>query len=60
MFLSTAAIIGFRPDSYQINEGAGFVDLVVEVLDGTLDTDVVVRLTTSGGTATCKGYIIMH
>ena len=50
-------MIGFRPDSYQVNEGIEFVDLVVEVLDGTLDTDVVVRLTTSDGTATCKGYI---
>ena len=57
LFFTTAVTIGFRPDTYQVDEGAEFVELVVEVLDGILDTDVVVRFTTSDNSAICKGKL---
>ena len=40
--------------SYTVNENGGVVTLTVEVLDGTLATDIVVLLRTTDGSAVCK------
>lgn len=53
----TAAVIGFDSNTYQVNEGDGVVTLVIRVLDGTLSTDVVVRLVTVDGEAQCKLFV---
>jgi hypothetical protein len=46
--------IGFQPDTYSVSEGDGVVTLEVAVLEGALDRDLIVKVTTSDGTATCK------
>jgi hypothetical protein len=53
-FLSIAVRIGFDPTAYSVNEGDGVVTLEVAVLDGVLETEVVVRISTNNGSATCK------
>ena len=40
--------------SYMVNENDGAVALTVQVLDGTLATDIVVLLRTMDGSAVCK------
>ena len=47
-------LIGFDPDAYEVDEEEGIVFVTVAVLDGSLNTDVVIRLNTSDGTAVCK------
>jgi hypothetical protein len=37
-----------------VNEGDGVVTLEVAVLDGVLEMEVVVRISTNNGSATCK------
>ena len=46
--------IGFDPATYTVNESAGDVSVTVNVLNGTLDREMHVRLVTSlsDGTAT--------
>ena len=50
----TDITIGFDPSTYSVTEGAPTVDLVVSVLNGTLDRSVFVTLTLQDGTATGK------
>ena len=52
--LPSVVTIGFDPATYTLNESAGNVSVTVNVLNGTLDRDMHVRLMTSlsGGTAT--------
>ena len=45
-------VIGFRPDTYAVDEDAGEVILTVEVIDGVLTDDVTLTYTTADGTAT--------
>ena len=52
--INIAVRIGFDPDTYSVNEGDGVVNLMVSVLEGRLDTEVVVQLFTSDDTAICK------
>ena len=47
-------MIGFDPATYTVTEGTPTVDLVVSVLNGTLDRTVIVTLTLQDGTATGK------
>ncbi len=42
---------------YSISEDAGSVLLQVAVLDGSFDTDVMVRLVTRDGSAVCKKLV---
>ena len=44
--------MGFNPESYTVGEGGGVVNLVVELLDGTLERTVTVLFETSPGGAT--------
>ena len=45
-------VIGFRPDTYEVDEDAGEVILTVEVIDGVLTDEVTLTYTTADGTAT--------
>ena len=45
-------VIGFRPDTYDVDEDAGEVILTVEVIDGVLTDEVTLTYTTADGTAT--------
>ena len=47
--------MGFNPDSYTVGEDEGVVNLVVELLDGTLERTVTVLFETSPGGATESG-----
>ncbi len=51
-----AVTIGFVNTPYQYMESNGFATITVEVISGTLDIDVEVRLTTAdiNGEAICK------
>ena len=53
-------MIGFNPPSYEVDEGAGVVTLVVEVLDGVLDTEIQVRLSTADAEAVCKLELLVR
>ena len=52
--------IGFDPAAYEVDEEAGIVFVSVAVLDGALNTDVVIRLNTSDGTAVCEYSALIH
>ena len=47
-------VIGFDPATCTVTEGTPTVDLVVSVLNGTLNRTVIVTLTLKDGTATGK------
>ena len=51
IFLHTVVVIGFQPDQYTVDEGAGSVNFTVLVIDGQLDFDVVVEFFTEDGSA---------
>ena len=44
-------VIGFQPDQYTVDEGAGSVNFTVLVIDGQLDFDVVVEFFTEDDSA---------
>ncbi len=46
--------IGFNPATDSVRENEGFINLVVEVLEGNLQTNIDIRLDTRDGTAVCK------
>ena len=50
----TFPVIGLDPATYTVSEGTPTVDLVVSVLDGTLDRPIFVTLTLQDGTAAGK------
>ena len=50
-FFHTVVVIGFQPDQYTVDEGAGSVNFTVLVIDGELDFDVVVEFFTEDGSA---------
>ena len=56
IFLQTDIIIGFDPDTYEVNEADGTVTLTVKVLNGTISEErsIPVRVTTADGTAQGK------
>ena len=41
-----ALVIGFVPTTYTVNEGSGPAVLIVQVISGDLETQIVVNLTT--------------
>ena len=45
-------VIGFRPEVYEVDEGAGSVTLTVEVINGMLTEEVTLSYRISGSTAT--------
>ena len=47
-------LIGFNRTTYSVREDAGGVNVTLSVLDGTLDRDVIVTLTTMNSTAMCE------
>lgn len=47
--------MGFNPDTYTVGEADGEVNLIVELLDGTLERVVSVLFETSPGQATESG-----
>ena len=51
IFFHTVVVIGFQPDQYTVDEGAGSVNFTVLVIDGELDFDVVVEFFTEDGSA---------
>ena len=53
-FNPTAAVIGFTPDTYNVNEGDGSVSITFGVLSGTLGVGVDVSTSTRDGSAICK------
>jgi hypothetical protein len=53
---NTAEItVGFNPDNYEVNEVDGQVELIVEVINGTLERNVSILFETSPGEATEAG-----
>lgn len=48
---STEVQIGFDPDSYTVNEGAGTVTLTARVISGSLERDVEIEFSTADDTA---------
>lgn len=56
-FSIPAAVIGFSPVVYSVDEGAGVVTLEVAVLNGMLGADVIVKLVTMNDVAVGK-YIM--
>ena len=49
-------VIGFRPDTYDVDENAGGVTLTVEVISGVLTQDVTLTYTTADDSATSSDY----
>ncbi len=47
--------VGFAPQNYTVSEEGGSVNLVVMLLQGTLERDISVPFLTSSGTATETG-----
>ena len=54
VFLPTAAVIGFIRTGYDVDENDGTVTVEVRVLEGELNSEVEVELTTQDGEATSK------
>ena len=53
MLCSTAVVtIGLEETMYTVNEDGGSVEVCAVIVDGTLERDAVVVLSTSEGTAT--------
>ena len=48
-------VIGFRPATYKVDEGAGSVTLTVEVISGVLTEEVTLTHMTAAGSATAPG-----
>ena len=53
--------IGFNPVNYSTNESSGFVNLTVQMLNGTVSGDEIiqVRVSTSDNTAESKPYKVI-
>ena len=51
-FISLDVTIGFDPSTYSVNEASMTVKVCARILDGSLQRDAVVTLSTSDGTAT--------
>ena len=47
--------VGFNQTTYTVNEGAGFVNTTISVLNGTLARNVYVTVFTSDATASSTG-----
>ena len=47
--------IGFDPDDYTVNEADGSVSLMVRLISGVLEREVVVDFQTTPGSATSGG-----
>ena len=54
ILLSLALVIGFEPSTYTVLESVGDAELEVVIISGSLETDIVVRLTTADDSAVCK------
>ena len=57
-FCFSDVIIGFSQPTYDVAEGAGMVTVTVAVLNGTLDQDIEVTVSTMDGSATGRGCMI--
>ena len=53
-----AVTIGFDPDQYFTNEADGSVSLMVRLISGVLEREIVVDFETSPGSATSAGNLI--
>ena len=53
-FTTSVVTIGFNKTAYSVSEDASSVSVTVSVLNGTLDRDVIVTLSTVNGTALCE------
>jgi len=51
-------IVGFRPETYTVNEVAGSIQISVALLNGSLERDVTVPYFTSSGSATESGDLL--
>ena len=51
LIFHAVVVIGFQPDQYTVDEGAGSVNFTVLVIDGELDFDVVVEFFTEDDSA---------
>ena len=54
LILFSVVTVGFNPTTYAVREDAGNVSVILSVLAGTLDRDVIVTLTTMNSTAMCE------
>ena len=51
---SLAVLIGFQQTTYSVFEGVGDAVVKVGIIIGSLETEIVVRLTTADDSAVCK------
>ena len=56
MLFSSAVVIGFTPDTYNVDEDGGSVSITFGVLSGTLGVSVDVSVSTTDGSALCKSF----
>ena len=52
--MNSVVTIGLNSSTYFVREDAGSVSVILSVLAGTLDRDVIVTLTTMNSTAMCE------
>ena len=51
--------IGFLDERYTVSEGVGNARLMVGVLSGDLETNIVVNISTADDTALCKFIVLV-
>ncbi len=57
IFIHIDVTIGLEDPEIVVDEDAGTVEICARILDGVLDREITVTLTTSDGTAVCKSSI---
>ena len=51
--------IGFLDERYTVSEGVGDAPLMVGVISGDLETNIVVNISTADDTAVCKFIVLV-
>ncbi len=57
IFIRIAVTIGLEDTEIVVDEDTGTVEICARILDGVLDREITVTLTTSDGTVVCKSSI---
>ncbi len=57
IFIRIAVTIGLEDPEIVVDEDAGTVEICARIMDGVLDRQITVTLTTSDDTAVCKSSI---
>ncbi len=57
LFIRIAVTIGLEDPETVVDEDAGTVEICARIMDGVLDREITVTLTTNDDTAVCKSSI---